>query len=750
MKTSQLGARLRERRRALGLTQKQLAREMGYDHSRVSRMERAQENLSERYLQQFIRVTGLSDAEADELWALYNQVAADAQSLAPFNPAATELRRGRSLPPYPYYPLRACEQALAQIMAHLEQPRELYAICLYGSGGVGKTTLALEAARRLLERERFVDALWLSARRDHNFDRDTPPRLSAPLEFEQLLDTFALQMGLNEAVMLPAKDKRQTLADHFWSQPYLVILDNLEDSRDPMALTRQMLELMGQSRLLVTTRDRDLGKIDLVWLIAVEGLSKRDAVTFLQTEGTRVGLRLNKAALNELRQAHAATAGNPFALKRVLSQAQQWGVATALDALRQAPAPDTADFYAYLFARDWEILDDAARRLWIYLGRMIPTSVSVEHLAAQGIALSDFDAARQALVVHGLVEQNGSAAGAPARLSLHPLAQQFIQQLAALVRLDDDLLEFHRAGCVRWAAEGWLALVSADRAALMEAPERAAMLFCVRESAQLGWADRVAAMWETISTALAELGYWNDYEQFEYLALEAAQALGNRAMEAKIVSELGWLAIERGEVDLAAQRVHRALGIFTEQRSRHGIVIARRYNATIKMQQHDFAGARRELMILLNVIREYSKTADAELQESLRRQEITARASLGETLMELGEYAEAEREMQYGFDHALVRGPFARAISFYNFGQLWLKQGELTRAQAYFDECLAYARANNLRKVAANALLMLATVAQAEGNRLAARELGAQAQRLYRRIGASAEEKTAAAFLAGL
>ncbi len=158
----------------------------------------------------------------------------------------------------------------------------------------------------------------------------------------------------------------------------------------------------------------------LVWLIHVEGLGKRDAATYLQTEITRRAFDLDASSKRALRHAYALTAGIPYALKRLLSQAQTWGVAPTLDYWRDARTSAAGELYGYLFTRDWQALDDRARRLWLYLGRVVPTSIAREHLRRHAVSSQDFDAAVQQLQSRLLVETRASAVDTSEHLSLHP------------------------------------------------------------------------------------------------------------------------------------------------------------------------------------------------------------------------------------------------------------------------------------------------------------------------------------------
>lgn len=752
MNNLELGTRLRALRKASGLTQKQLGKKIGYDHSRVSRMERGDELPGRDYLKQAIHALNLPPSEAAELLALYEQ--AKLLSLSSALPSiiaqhASAPVHSRNLPTHSYYPLQKHEQLLRQVQSRLTQPHEKYAICLCGSGGVGKTTLALEAATRLLEERKFADALWVSFRRS-SLAPDFSLANDQMAEFDQLLETFVTQLDLEQAVKQSAVEKRRTIANHFWEKPYLVLLDNLEDCQNPLQLTQQVQSILGQSRLLVTMRDKRLYEIDTVWLIPVQGLGKRDSSAYMQTEARRLAYQLTKATLRQLQNAYTRIGGVPFILKRVLSQTEQWGAETALATLKDLSQLEVGAMYSYLFAREWSSLDDAARRLWIYLGRMIPSSIAVEHLAKHQLNPADLAPALTQLLNRSLVETNVDADGKAKRVSLHPLSLQFIQRLPGLVPLTTELAEFHESKCVAQAAQAWDRLIRAQPVLLTETAVRTNIMFCIRECARFGWSDHLVMFWDAVSTPLYEFGYWKDYEQLEKLALDAVRSLDNRSLEAEINGELGWLALERGEYSQAEKFTRIALEVFTALDDKRGIVVALRYLATIQMERKDFRSAQIAFTELLDLIANFIESANPDLTARLFRQEITARDSLGSVLMELGLYDEAEKELQFGYKYALVRGPSSKASSLYNLGLLRLKQRKMEQAQSYLQECLKFSRANNFQQIAAAALLELANISYLQENLMRAREFAEQARRIFHRIGATPNEQRASEFLVTL
>lgn len=758
MKYLALGKRLRQLRQELSLTQKELGKRIGFSGARVAHYEN-DELPTREYLETFIQKLEL-EAYASELWALYEDAKKTARQHEsnstlpfpsnPFAPAWSIRAQGRNLPHHAYHPLEQCEELLNKLTAQLANPDDYYALALCGSGGVGKTTLALQAARRVLAAGHFVDALWLSARAEWFARNSADTSLKQIETFEELLDALALQMGLEDVLRQDPHSKRRTIADHLWTERIVIVFDNFEEWRAAKHLTRQLLPILGRSRLLITTRDGRLDDLDMIWIHVVKGLSKRDAAHFAQKEAARGGFEIHKPELDALRELHAQTGGIPYALKRVLSCLKHEGLEAAREFLQVAPAPERQEFYAYLFAREWQKLDTPARQLWVYLGRMIPSSISRAQLLQHAHDSAEWDAALCQLQAYLLVDGAEDTEHATVHYSLHPLARQFILQINTMLALDAGLALYQSEGCVFQAATAWRTQARADANILLSASNRDSIVACVHECSRIGAHAAIIALWDAISTPLYEFGYWKEYAEIERATLQATQELGQLALQSEVLTELAWLAISKGQLENAEELTRRALRIFSHLENRRGIVIAKRYLATILLERKDVVSARSAFQQLLREIQEYQSDADDKLQGDLFRQEITTRDSLGIVLTELGEYPEAARELEFAYKHALERGESAQAESLYNLGVLSRKRNENQQAHAYFQECLTLSQKLHLRDTTARVLTQLAQIAYSDGNTQKALTLAEQARRIFHTLGAASSELAVTIFLSTL
>ena len=126
------------------------------------------------------------------------------------------------------------EAQLSQVKVRLETVRLL---TLTGSGGGGKTRLALQAAAELLER--YPDGVWLI-------------ELAALTEPELVAQTVAAVLGVREQ---PGRTVTESLVEYLKSRTMLLILDNCEHLGEACArLADALLRACPPIRILATSR----------------------------------------------------------------------------------------------------------------------------------------------------------------------------------------------------------------------------------------------------------------------------------------------------------------------------------------------------------------------------------------------------------------------------------------------------------------------------------------------------------------
>ncbi|MFI1386598.1 AfsR/SARP family transcriptional regulator [Embleya sp. NPDC020886] len=138
------------------------------------------------------------------------------------------------------------EDAMAEVDGLLRSAR---LVTLTGSGGVGKTRLALESAARVVDDPALPDGVWLvelAGRRDPSGD--------------DLADAIASALGIRDEVAAGAGHRaaqsRTRLADALRGRALLLVLDNCEHVIEPIAeLADLLLRAAPRLRILATSRE---------------------------------------------------------------------------------------------------------------------------------------------------------------------------------------------------------------------------------------------------------------------------------------------------------------------------------------------------------------------------------------------------------------------------------------------------------------------------------------------------------------
>ncbi|MBI5950440.1 MAG: helix-turn-helix domain-containing protein [Chloroflexi bacterium] len=435
MTPASFGNWAKRRRRMLDLTQKELAQRAGCSVAALQKIERDERRpsrqLAER-LADFLEVP--PDQRALLLKVARRERMIEALPSIP-RPALPSIKESppthsNSELPIPPTPLVGRESELAEIARLLHDP-QCRLLTLSGSGGIGKTRLALETARRLQKTmphgAYFVSLAGVNA-----------PGFIVPTIAD------ALGLGMSGSIVQTAQ-----LLNYLHDKQTLIVLDNFEHLLDGTELLSEILQRAPGVKLLVTSRE--LLHLQAEWTLEVHGLSvpqsvqtdeletSSSAMMFLQRAGqARVGFTLTHAEQTAILRICQLVQGLPLAIElaaawvRTLScQEIAYEIEHGLGFLA-ATARDVPERHRSIitvFDQSWKLLTSEEQRV---LRQLSIFRGSFMRRAAKRVAGASLPVLF-ALVDKSLLQHSDAHAG---RFELHELIRQY-----AAARLEENIPE---------------------------------------------------------------------------------------------------------------------------------------------------------------------------------------------------------------------------------------------------------------------------------------------------------------------
>jgi tetratricopeptide (TPR) repeat protein/transcriptional regulator with XRE-family HTH domain len=566
--------RLAQRRKALGLTQEDLAGLLGIDRSTVVRWERGESEPLPWIRPRLATVLQVTADRLEELLAI---------SGVPRSGAAKP-DVPRQLPPaVAGFTGRSAElDALTALLDRSagQVPTAIVISAIGGTAGVGKTALAIKWAHQAAAR--FPDGqLYVNLR---GYDPDQP------MPAGDALAGFLRALGVPGQEIPPEADERASRYRSLLAgNRVLVVLDNAGSVEQ----VRPLLPGSPSCAVLVTSRDSLAGlvarhgatrlRLDLLPPAEAVGLLREligkrvdddpGAAGMLAAQCCRLPLALRVAA-----ELAAARPDVPLA-ELAGELADQQG---RLDLLDAGGDPRTA--VRAVFSWSYRHLDPAAARAFRLAGLHPSPDLDPYAVAAlTGTSLQDARMVLDALARAHLVQPAG-----PSRYGMHDLLRAYARELAgasdgqaeqnaALTRLFDHYL--HTASM----AMDTLYPAERDRRPLVPPPdtpippvtepaaarawldtERATLVAGTVHAAGHGWPAHATRLSDTLSRYLYAGGHYPEAVTIHSQARAVAQHTGNRAAEANALNYLGTVHWRQSRYQEAADHLQQALALYRQ------------------------------------------------------------------------------------------------------------------------------------------------------------------------------------------
>lgn len=259
------------------------------------------------------------------------------------------------LPPQTYSRLFGVEDFVNSLETQLLSTAEPWVISLTGIGGIGKTAIADQAARRIISCLRFKQIAFVRADPASMSGQSESPQRT----FEQIM--IALTDALDVSDRGP--DRGTIIRRHLKANPSLIIIDNIEKADDAAYLLHHLADWANPTKFLITSRARPIST-QAAKVISLNGLSPENALALVRYEASLRGMEeIATASDQQLAPLHKTIGGNPLALKLAVALLEIMPLPVILSDFRHGRTHSTVDMYKHIYWKAWNSLHPEAQSL---------------------------------------------------------------------------------------------------------------------------------------------------------------------------------------------------------------------------------------------------------------------------------------------------------------------------------------------------------------------------------------------------
>jgi tetratricopeptide (TPR) repeat protein len=580
-------------------------------------------------------------------------------------------------------------------------------IVLWGAGGVGKTTLAAEAARALSDLF-YHRVAWVS------------PLLRADLTLPIMLDEIAAQLGHPDLRKLPLEEKQEEVSALIAAAPPLIVLDNFETiTPEEQTNCINFLAQRASCPALITTRTR----IDDAYNIPLAAMSLEEAREFLRRliEQTRQPSKFDKMDRDDLIRNCEA---NPLVLQWVVRQID---LALPPQTVLNYLAHGVGDAAERVFDRSFNLsqVGDDGRAVLLALSLFVPSASRemLAEVAGFGGDLSRLDKALEHLAALWLIETTDDGE----RLFIKGLTREL-----AKARLSKDVhVSGYRQRFIAYFlsyAEGYAQPTPEDFDAL-EA-EKDNLLNVIDIAFDSGDWESVLSITDILVNpvigVLSVRGYWDEAIRRGEQAVVAARETKNEGRIAQFAVNIATIRKNRGEYDEARQAYQQALVTFKKLGSDGNVAVALHQLGLLAQDQGEMEEARR----LYNESLEIAKRLGDQSGIAISLNQLAMLAQ------DQGEIEEARRLYNESLEiRKRLNDQSGIAITLHNLAAIAQDQGEMEEARRLYNESLEIAKRLGDQSGIAITLHELGRLAQAKGNSEEARRLYNESLEIKKKLG---------------
>jgi LuxR family glucitol operon transcriptional activator len=643
-------------------------------------------------------------------------------------------------------PARSCntfvgrEEEITRLLELLSPAHSAHLISVDGIGGVGKTTLVLEAAYRCLQasqnQQDFLDIptfdtiIFTSAKESYLMPFGLLPSLAPKKTLQDIFRQMARILDELDITGVSFEEQLDLIKEVLSCQRTLLIVDNLETVENQQDILAFLHELPPTVKAVITTREQIL-----FVPVRLTSMPESDALCLIQHEAQEKGVSLSDQDSQIL---YKVTGGIPVAITYSIGQlANGYSLQEVLGRISQAKG-------------------DVAR--FCFETSVNPLVGHSAHKLLMALALFPVPPLQDALVQVAVPEVNSCAINADlARLRNLSLVRQENNRYSILpLTREYALAELQAYPDFEWEArERWISwyLNFSQSYAGQDAKSWQVQFDGLEQEWQnlqavIEWCmvqGRYAEMWqfwqnlEAYTYAMgrkeSRLRYWDDRLTWTAWLMQVSEQRGDWAVTAKVMVDRAWTLTSLGrrkQLEQADQLFTKAWELRHYQEPLFMLCLARNI-AVLRIQQQQLDAAQ----MWLTQARELLAQID---EQERSRQLIQIQYYQGEILFKHQQYEPAKIIFQQTLELA-QQIQWIRAIFCTQnwLAEIAIKQERLDEAERLLTQGLRVAEANQDQSRAAFCQRSLSTLAKAQGNLVDAQKWITKALENFEKLGMQTE-----------
>jgi LuxR family glucitol operon transcriptional activator len=639
---------------------------------------------------------------------------------------------------YENLPNRECtafigrQKELARLLELLSFKHSAHLISIDGIGGVGKTTLVLEAAYRCLQASKgefnrhnpnfleqgnndkppptemdsnvpkFEAIIFTSAKHEYLTAFGLLPRLKREHRLRDIFRAIAHTLDRSEITYMAPSEQLDLIRNSLAAQRTLLIVDNLETIEDKQDVLSFVYDLPPTVKVVLTTREQAL-----FVPIRLESLPQPDGLCLIEHEAQEKGVRLS---LEEAKALYQKTSGVPAAIVYTVGQLAAGYI---LEDVLAKVTNATGDVARFCFESSVQRLrGQPCHRLLMTLA-LFPKPVLRETIAQIALSVPDLiitaDGLAQLQQLSLVRQQQG-------RYSLLPLTREYaLAELASDPKIEQEVrsrwVNWYLSFSEEYGATDWKEWHFEYSHLELEWENLQAVLeWCAAKDKYVD----VLALWRQIKGYAYVRGYWDDRLDWTDWLIQAAEQRSDWSTAAEVMYDRGWTLTLMGQpkcLEEASTLLQRAWELRDYQSLSFQLELTNSMVVLCIRQEH-FDQAHHWLETEQNLLEQ------ADLEEQQRqRQWIHILYYKAKIYFKAGDYVQAKMIYQQALEHAQAIG-WQRAT---NAIQNWLadvalEQGNIEEAQHLLERGLPVAERNKDKRSIAFHKRSFAILEQLRGN----------------------------------